>query len=171
MAYNLLTLVQLSHEAQCDCKNRLPSLPRLHSPCSEGLAFADVLDVVDNGYVGFTSKHKIAVHTVDCEGWRNGPLGRREALRYDGATINTTSAGRMPKRPGVGEKILRDVVSVGITGSGETLLHRTGSTSISCVSCRLFSIADFDASLGGGSMSVAILTVRVRYVKGRKFFC
>jgi hypothetical protein len=65
-----------------------------------------VLDVVEDRQGGVAREHKVAVHAVDREVFRDGKLCGREALGYYGAAVDASRPRGVPEGAGVGEDIL-----------------------------------------------------------------
>ena len=106
MLYHLLPSAVLPYERHRGGEYTLPTLSSLHSARCKGFPFADVLHVVHDWYFGIACENKIAVHTMDCEVAGDGSLGRREALRYHGAAIDSAGSWRVPEGSRIGEYVL-----------------------------------------------------------------
>ena len=57
----------LAHEGEGCGEDWLAALAGLHGSCCKGFAFADVLDVVEDGDGGVAGEDEVAVHAVDSE--------------------------------------------------------------------------------------------------------
>lgn len=114
VSHRLRPFTSLPHEATRRGKDAPPLLPRLYRPRHKALPVAHPLDVVQDRDRAVAREHEVAVHAVNevfgC-GRRDGGLRGGEALGDDGAPVDAASTGRVPEFAGVGEDVLRKVVS------------------------------------------------------------
>lgn len=122
MLHQLLPAAPLAHKAHRNCKDAFPTLPGLHRARREALAFAHVLDVVQDRDARVAGQHEVAVHRVHGEVRWDGALRGGEALGDDGAAVDAARAGRVPEGTGVGEDVLWEERGVRLV-SGEGLVR------------------------------------------------
>lgn len=106
VAHLLVAAGALAHEADGRGEDAPALLPRLHGARGKGPAVAHALHVEQDGHLGVARQQEVAVARVHEVLVGHGALRRRETLRDDGAAVDASRAGRMPRLASVGEDVL-----------------------------------------------------------------